>query len=268
MQAQETPRPARGPARWTRLAGLGLLMAGLAPLLMFLAGLLWGLDFEGDAAFFLGSAAIGFVGSFIVFRFGHTLWAKIVGIVCALAVAVALFWTAFGLAYPASFFDFVPGVLVIPGTIMALVGCIAGIVAQRRGKSAQAPADGERKTLRTVVALVGLLALVSAVLTFVGSSNVDEEADETVTLSDFEFNEDSYSFAAGTTVLVRNDDPFVHTFTVDELDIDETLTPGKEILVDIPGDAEASDYILFCRPHTIDPEDPEEDDMAVDLTIE
>ena len=266
MQAETAPT-STGPARWTRLGGLGLAMAGLAPLLMFLAGALWGLEFEGDAAFFLITCAIGLVGAFLVLRFGATLWAKIVGILCALAVGMALFWTAFGLAYPGSFFDFVPGLLVVPGVILTLVGCIAGIVAGRRGKAAEAPAVGERKTVQTVVAVLGVLAVVSAVLTFVGKSTVDEsQADETVTLSDFEFNEDSYSFAPGTTLLVRNDDPFVHTFTVEELDIDETLTPGKEVLVEVPDNA--GEYILFCEPHTMDPEDPEEDDMFANLTVE
>ena len=267
MQPMEAPRTTTGPARWTRLAGLGLLMAGLAPMLMFLAGLIWGLDFEGDAAFLLITSAIGLVGSFLVLRFGHTLWAKIVGIVASVAVAMALFWTAFGLAYPGSFFDFIPGLLLLPGAIMGLVGSIAALVASRRGRAAEAPAAGERKTVRTVMAIVGVLAVVSAVLTFVGRSSVDEsEADETVTLSDFEFDSESYDFAAGTTILVRNDDPFTHTFTVEDLDIDETLTPGKEVLVEVPD--ESGDYILFCRPHTSDPDDPSDDDMAADFSVQ
>ena len=270
MQPMETPAAtAAGPARWTRLAALGLFLAGLAPLLMFLAGLIWGLDFEDDAVFFLVTGVLPLVGAFVVHRFGATVWAKALGIILAILVGGALFWTAFGLAAPGSFFDFVPGLLVIPGAIMALVGCIAGFVASSRGKAAQAPAEGERKTVRTVIAIVGVLAVVSAVLTFVGKETVDEtQADETVTLSDFEFNEESYDFAPGTTVLVRNDDPFLHTFTVEELDIDEALTPGKEVLVDIPEDAEAGDYVLFCQPHTSDSEDPTDDDMWADLSVQ
>jgi len=267
MQPMEAPRTTTGPARWTRLAGLGLLMAGLAPLLMFLAGLIWGLEFEGDTAFFLIVSAVGLLGSFVVLRFGQALWGKILGIVASILVAMAMFWTAFGLAYPGSFFDFIPGLLLLPGAIMGLVGSIAAIVAASRGKGTEAPAAGERKTVRTVMAIVGVLAVISAVLTFLGSSSVDEsEADETVTLSDFEFDSESYDFAAGTTVLVRNDDPFTHTFTVEDLDIDETLTPGKEVLVEVP--EESGEYILFCRPHTSDPEDPSDDDMAAELSIQ
>jgi len=67
-------------------------------------------------------------------------------------------------------------------------------------------------------------------------------------------------------VLVRNDDPFLHTFTVEELDIDEAITPGSEVLVEIPD--ESGSYVVFCRPHS-DPEEPDPaEDMAANLTIE
>jgi hypothetical protein len=248
------------------MAALGLFMAALAPILMFLAGLIWGLDISGDAIFFLGTAAIGLIGGFVVLRF-NAAWAKVVGIVASILIGGALFWTAFGLFAPMSFFDFTPGLLVIPGAIMGLSGSIAALVAKAGNKAAVAPADGERKTVKIVPAIVAVLAVISAVFTFVGKETVDEgAADEQVTLSDFEYTEESYSFAGGTKVLVRNDDPFLHTFTVEELDIDEVLSPGSEILVDIP--SEAGDYIVFCQPHTTDPDDPSEDDMAADLTIE
>jgi Cupredoxin-like domain len=262
MNASQAPAT---PTRWSRMAGLGLAMAALAPLLMFTAGLIWGLDGE-DAPFFLITAAIALVGAFVVLRF-PAIWAKVVGIVASVLVIGAMFWTIFGLFAPTSFFDFVPGLLVVPGGILGIAGSVAGIVAIRRGKAAAAPAAGEAKTVRTVLAIVGVLAVVSAVFTFVGKETVDEgAADEQVTLSDFEFDSESYSFAGGTSVLVRNDDPFLHTFTVEELDIDEVLSPGSEILVEIP--SESGDYVLFCQPHTSDPDDPSEDDMAADLTIQ
>jgi hypothetical protein len=42
-------------------------------------------------------------------------------------------------------------------------------------------------------------------------------------MTDFEFDPESLSVAAGDSVLVKNSDPFVHTFTVEELDIDVSL---------------------------------------------
>lgn len=248
------------------MAALGLAMAGLAPLLMFAAGLVWGLDFDGDAAFFLITSAIGLVGGFLLLQFSG-LWTKIVGVIAAILVGGALFWTAFGLASPNSFFDFVPGILVIPGVLLALVGSIAGIVAGRRGKAGAAPAEGERKTLRVALSALAGLAVLSGVFTLVSRETVDDsQADTEITLSDFEFDHESYSFEPGTTVLVRNNDPFLHTFTVEELDIDESLSPGSEILVEVPD--EPGEYVLFCRPHTSDVEDPSDDDMVADLTVQ
>lgn len=258
-----TAAPA-GPARWTRLAALGLLMAGLGPLLMFAAGLLWGLDVSEDAGFFLITAAIALVGALLVWKLGTI--GKVLGILAAILVAMGLFWTAFGLAAPQSFFDFVPGVLVIPGALLAIVCCIAAIVAGRRGHRSEHAVGGEQRGIRIVLTVVIVLAALSAVLTFTGRATVDEAADMTVVLKDFEFDEESYDFAAGSTVLVRNDDPFLHTFTIEELDIDETLTPGSEALVQIPD--QSGDYIVFCQPHS-DPNEPDpEDDMAARATIE
>lgn len=255
-----------GPARWARLAALGLLMAALGPILMLLAGLVWGLDIGEDLPFFLIPAVVGMIGAFQVLRF-NALWAKVAGIVVAILTAGPVFWTVFRLFAPNSFFDFVPGLLVMPGAIIAIVGCVAGIVAHRRGKADASPADGERKTIRTVLAVVGVLAVASAIFTFVGKESVGEgEADTSIALTDFEFDKESYTFDGGTKILVRNDDPFIHSFTIDGLDIDEMLSPGSEVLVEIPD--EPGDYVLYCMPHTNDPENPTEDDMKSDLTVQ
>jgi hypothetical protein len=117
----------RAHAKWTRFAALGLVMVGLGPFLMVTAALIWGLDVAADLPFFLTLAILPWVAAFLVWRFGT--WAKIVGIVVALAGIAAMFWTAFGLAAPASFFDFVPGLLVVPGALIDIVGSVAAIVA-------------------------------------------------------------------------------------------------------------------------------------------
>ena len=257
--------PARDGARprWTRLAALGLVLAALGPLLMFGAGIAWGVE---GAAFFGIVAFVALIGAFLVWRFG--LWSKFVGIVVALLVAMALFWTAFGLAAPSSFFDFVPGAVVIPGALLAIASCVGAIVAHRRGHLSRSAAGGERAGIRIAIAVVLVLMLVSGVLTVVGRETADGAAgaDVTIELSDFEFDRGEYSLAGGTTVLVKNSDPFLHTFTVDELDIDVQLGPGSEEIVEVP--AEPGSYILYCVPHTSDPDDPSEDDMAADLQVD
>ena len=260
----EGPVNGAAKARWTRLAALALVLVALGPILMFAAGLLWGLDVSEDAVFFLGAAAVALVGAALVARFGT--WSKVVGIITAVLAGGALFWTAFGLAAPNSFFDFMPGVLVLPGAITAIVACVAAIVAGRRDHATVKAERGERTAIRVALGIVAVAAVASAALTFVGSSDAAGFGDVEVVASDFEFDPGTIEVAGGETILVRNDDPFMHTFTIDHLGIDETLNPGSSVLIEVPD--EGGDHIFYCRPHTFDPDDPSEDDMAGELTVQ
>lgn len=262
----DAPAPVTtGKPKWTRLATLGLILAALGPLLMLGAGVVWGLDFSDDAGFFLVTAAIALIGAFFMSR--SSSWSKVVGVVLAVLMLFGLWWTVFGLFTPGSFFDFVPGLLVLPGALLAIIAGIGAIRATKRGDATAEPVAGEKRGLRIVLTVVIVLAVVSAALTFLGRSTADEaDADSVIALSDFEFPDDEISLAADSTVLVRNDDPFLHTFTVEELDIDVVLSPGASELVEIPADP--GTYIVFCQPHTSDPEDPDSGDMAATLTIE
>jgi plastocyanin len=242
---------------------------------MFAAGALWGLDIGDDVAFFLVTAALALIGAFLVSR--RQVWLRIVGMVFGLLVAMALFWTAFGLFSPASVFDFLPGVLVIPGVLLAIGATIASIVSGRRQAattpegtalaSTIEPADGERRGIVIAIGVVVVLAALSAVLTATGQETVDDPsaAAATVVFSDFEFDEDGYEVPGGAQVFVDNHDPFLHTFQIDSLDVDVNLNPGSEKLVTIPD--EPGDYIVYCEPHTSDPDDPSEDDMAARITV-
>jgi hypothetical protein len=127
-------------ARWSRMAALALLLMGLAPVMMILAALLSGMD--TDELGFFGAVAAGlFVASFLVWKFGT--WSKVVGILAALAGVATMFWTAFGLPYVNSVFDFLPGVMVIPGAILAIVSCVAAIIARKRGHLTAQATGGE-----------------------------------------------------------------------------------------------------------------------------
>ena len=260
------PTPAASPTergRWARLATFGFLLMAAGPAVLLIGGILIGGATNEELPFFIINMVVSLVGAFLVARFG--LWSKIVGIVLALGGALMLFWTVFGLFYPKSFFDFVPGLLVPPGAIIAIVGCIAAIVARRRGRVEEAA--GERKTIRIALTVIGALAVVSAVLTFMSMSSVAENADvaTTVTAADFAYP-DTIEVSAGDTILVRNDDAFLHTFTVDELDINVEIGPKSEELVEIPEGS--GSYIFYCTPHTMTPEEPGEGDMAGELTIQ
>jgi plastocyanin len=250
--------------RWTGLAALGLVMMGFGPLLLLGASLIWGLDVGGEIGFFVAGMVVPWLAAFLVLRFGR--WAKIVAIVAALLGTPLMVFAALGLVSPTSFFDFVPGLLMLLGAILAITGSVAGIVAGRRGHTGTRAEGGERRAITVVVAVVGALAVLSGVLTVATRSSADTSvAASQVEMKDFAFDHAGYDVTGGTQLAVRNDDPFRHTFTIDALGIDVKLGPGSSSLVDVP--LQPGTYIVYCTIHTSDPQHPTPDDMASTITI-
>jgi plastocyanin len=253
-------------ARWTDLASLGFVFAGLGSLLLLVAVLGWGLNTDGEAGFFAIPVVVSVIAVILIRR--RPTWAKVVGVLLALIIAFFLWWTIFGLfGGPVNFFDFVPGILVLPGALTALIAGIGALVAGRRGHVRAAPDGRERAAIRVAVIIVLVATLASGVLTATSRSTVADAsaASATVVMKDFEFAPTEISVVGGSAVLARNDDPFMHTFTVDALSIDETLTIGSEKLITIP--SKPGTYVLYCKPHTSDPDDPSKDDMVATLRV-
>ncbi len=250
----------------TRTATLGMLTLMAAPVVMIAVALAARQDIGEEIGFFLVVLAALGIGAGLVWRFGT--WAKVVGLVLTLAGAFMMFWVVFGLSYPASFGDFIPGVLLPLGVVLSLYGNI-GAIARRRTLEGAAT-RGERRTRGVALAIVALAVVVSAVLGFVGRSTVDSTAAAgavEIAATNFEFTPGELTVAAGGEVLVSNADGFVHTFTVPELGIDETLLPGSAKLIAV--DAEPGAYTIYCKPHsdTSEPE-PSEAGMAARLVVE
>ena len=261
------PSVDRGVAKGTRLAVLGLLMISSAGVIWMVAGLVWGLDFGDSAGFLIPTIVVPALAAFAVWRSGT--WAKVVGILVALLTLGTLWFTAFGLFEPDSFFDFVGGLLVGPGAVIAIVGCVQAIRTRSTGEPTSRRDGGEARAIKAIVAVVAGLTVVSAVVTFVGRSTADASgADGEVALEDFSFEtgeDDGLTVTGGDTVYVENEDPFQHTFTVDDLGIDVAFGPGSQELIEIP--AQPGTYTLYCRPHTSNPDDPTDSDMTTTLTI-
>lgn len=254
---------AAGTPRGTDLATLGFLMAAAGPIMLIAAGLAYGLD-TADLAFFVIPSVLGLAGAALVRRGSTAL--KALCIVMAVVIFMTVFWTVFGVTYPDSFFDFVPGTLVLPGVLLAIGATIASM---RATKAARWSGPGERRAATVIVAALGILALGSAVMTVTGRDTVPDaladQADLVVDMTDFEFDEDAYDVPAGGTILVKNSDPFLHNLTVEALDIDIDLGPSSEALVTVPD--ETGTFVLYCQPHTSDTDDPGEDDMASEITV-
>lgn len=254
-----------GRARWSALAALGLAMPATAAALLLIAGLIWGLSLGEIALFLAIPIAVGGGSAFLVYRFG--VWAKILGIVAAVLCFLTIWWTAFGIGLPNSFFDFVPGVLVVPGVIIAISSSIAALVAGRRGHRGTVATGGEARGLRLVALALALLVVFSGVLSLFTRSTADTaKASATIHMKDFKFSPKAPSIAGGSTILLVNDDPFYHDFRVKALGIKVGLTPGSKKLVAIP--ATAGTYPFYCQPHgSEDPAEADEDSMNGTLTV-
>lgn len=266
MDLEPQASPGVGKAKWTRLATLGFAMAALAPLILVISVLAWGMDVEGEIAFFLIVSGILAGIAFLVWRFGT--WSKIVGIVLGLLTALGLFWMIFGLFVPQSVFDFVPGMLFIPGVLLGVGSCIAAIVAKRRGHRSERAEAGEARGIRIAITALVVGALVSGVLTLTGRSTAGDVSNVAATIvsKSFDYRPVSVTVAGGSRILVKNDDPFFHTFTIDELGIDEGFAVGSSLVVEIP--QKPGTYIFYCTPHSdAENPDPDENDMAGRITI-
>jgi plastocyanin len=250
--------------RWTRLAALGLFLAGLGPLLLVITSIGWSLDVSTNAPSFGVIAAVPWLGAFLVWRYGR--WAKWVGIVVAVLLLGAMLWTAFSISAVGSFFDFVPAVLIVPGAILAIACCIASLVANRRGHVTAAAEGGERAGMRIAVGVVAVAVVLSGILTLTSHSSTDAATSQArSSMKNFKFVPTSYSVAGGSRVFVQNEDPFRHTFTVTGLGIDIEFGPGTSKLVTIP--STPGTYILYCRYHTGNPDKPTKGDMAATLVV-
>jgi plastocyanin len=259
--------PVRTRAVYTRVAALGLLLVALAPATVLLAGLIAGMSLGEELAFFGTLIVVPLIAALLVWRFGA--WAKAIGIVVALGAAFMLFWMAFGLSYPGSVADFLPGVLLPVGVLLAVGGGVAGLVAHRRGRFEAAATVGERRLGGSAIVLVALALLASGALMLTNRTTADGAGAVEATIRDFAFVEATYTLPAGepTTVVVRNNDAFTHTFTVPELGVDELVLPGNEVAVDVT--APAGTYTLYCKPHAdMNEPDPAAAGMAATLIAE
>jgi plastocyanin len=253
------PRHAR-----TGLFGLGLISATM----LIFTGLIL-VSFPDEIGFIAPFLVGALVATGLVWRFDAT-WSHVVGIVVTLALAVMMFWMIFGLFHPAAFFEFVPSVMFVLGVGLSLFGNVAAIVQKRRGHL-EAPADRHWRLEQVALGLVVLAIVVSGAMTLVGRTSV-EAADAAgavpVDMTNFEFEPDLIEVTGGEQLLVRNSDPFMHDIAVPALGIDAVaVTPGSEVLVDIP--ATPGTYVAYCTLHSDvdDPSPDPEEQMVASLDV-
>ena len=157
------------------------------------------------------------------------------------------------LSVPASAGDFI---LNLGSLIAVLVGIVAAIAVLRRS-----PATS--RTARSIgVVAIGLFLVGAAVSVFATVTREDavaQEGDLRVVTQDIRFRETSLEAGAGeVSVFVDNKDGTLHTFTIDELDVDLDIPASTSSRVTF--EADAGTYQFYCVPH--------EADMKGTLTVE
>ncbi len=265
--AAEMPRSARrqrAVAAHTRTEVLGLAMLAGAVLFLLAAGLVSGLPLD-EAVFLLPMILAPAIGAFLAWRF--STWGRVVGLLLGIATAAMTFWLGFGIMVPASFVEFTAATGFLLGVILLLYGGIASLV--RRNDVRDEPARSEVLLGRAALGIVVLALVVSLPLWLVNRTTVDAAAAEglpEVVATNFAFDNVTVPATSdGASVVVRNRDPFLHTFTIDELGIDVELLPGSASVVELP--ATPGTWTYYCIPHSGEA-GAGEDDMAATLTIE
>lgn len=222
-----------------------------------------------EAIVFLGPfMAIALLMAALAWRFGT--WAKILATVVAILMLLANApFMAEAVAHPSVFFDFVPSMLIIAGAVIAAAGGVAAVV--RRADPRTQASDGERTIRRASIALVILVAAISAALSIAGRTTLSaaEKVGATqVGLRNFSFQPQSFeaTSAGPARIVVHNSDVALHTFTVDALGVDVGVPPGSDVAVDL-GAAAPGTYQVYCRPHSEVQPDGTRQGMTASLVV-
>jgi plastocyanin len=175
------------------------------------------------------------------------------GLIAALVLGVLLLLASIELgllhlSHPQSFSDFVPAVLRVVGLLLAVLGT-ASALRQRRG----GVVPSTRRQRRALVAggsLLVVLAVASGVLTVTQQTKVGTvKGAKRVAMKGDEFVPDIIHARPGenVSVLVHNVDAYAHTFTIDDLNVDQYVGPRSERLITFNMPATATKhFVLTC----------------------
>jgi len=184
--------------------------------------------------------------------FTRGLWSTVVAGVWGVAALAQVPATPIPLSLtrPDSLLDFVPAWLFVGGAVTAIVGGAVAVM-QRRQPDGRAVLEG-RWLATAGVALAGLVAVSGIVTATADTALTDQERAGAIeiVMVDSAFEPDTLLLPAGEVrFAVRNDGRILHTFTIDELGIDEVLAPGQEILVTATIPQTTDSIVFYCRPH-------------------
>lgn len=226
-----------------QVLGLALLSVALVTVIVLLVVL----GSTEELGLFGTVAALALVVTITAWRVDKT-WARIVGLVGGLGVFGTVFFLGFGIFQIFSPLEFIVGLLLVFGFLLALIGGVMALVAGIRDR--RDPARVERPLRNAVLGTIAVASVVSVVGFFATRTSVgaSEAVDATaVEMLNFEFAPQSISTSGR--VLVHNSDPFAHDITIDELDVYSHVGPGSDVLLDVSAHP-AGTYDFVCSLHT------------------
>jgi plastocyanin len=206
----------------------------------------------GMAVALLVFTAIVFIPPLIVFAllYGVGVWLTrrggragtiMLAVVSFLFIALNAPFIIPALSVPASTVDFVMTGLLL---VLALSNIVSSIATLRSsGTGARAGLVG-----RATVALMLLVVVIAVIGKVSYDSPPVQSGDIEIAAQDFEFSTDVIEADAGeVSVFIDNKDSVLHTFTVEELDVDAAPPPPSPARVTF--DAAAGSYEFICVPH-------------------
>lgn len=236
---------------YTRVSALGFGLIALTGLTAVVFGLVAG-DMSG-LSFELPIIIIGLLIAGALLRFG--VWAQIIAALLSFALlALLLPFSTFGLTHPESASDFIPLVLLVVGAAIGFIGSLVALIQRRRHTLRAAATPAESLVLRVILVALALVAIASLALTASARTTLSPETKAAalgVEIKGFEFNPNRLDVKTGDTVrvVVKNDDPTLHTFTLPEAGVNVSVPPGSEKIVEFTAPASGA-FQWYCIPHS------------------
>jgi hypothetical protein len=232
---------------YVKTALFGLALYFVAVLIIMVTILIAAPEDTGEILVLFGVPG-AIVGAALI---GIRRWGLLVGILGgALGTLFVLEDIDLYISTPQSFFTFSSTWFALVGVLTLLLASLTGTVQYFRNRVG---ADASRLSpaFYGVGAVLGVLALISAVVTALNIESVSNaEAEGAVVVTSEKAVWDAKLIEAEPgrplRILVKNDDPVFHTFTIHDLDIDVFIGPWSEKLIELPP-LESRIYGFICR---------------------
>ena len=241
---------------YTRATIIGLVLLGFPMIIVTIAHLIE--RNPANLVFTIPSLVVPLIVAALVWRYGR--WALVLAVILALLIGVVdSAYIPYGLGAPNSAFDFVPAFILLIGFLTTLISGVSAFV-HRRSPSPRTAAKGAEKAVFPAVAVIVVaLTIMSLALNIAARDTVSAEerasfssasGGKTVVMvmKNVRFQPEQLEVPAGQgiRILLDNHDLFVHTFTVDDLDIDITIGAKGEKVVELPL-LKPGSYELSCK---------------------